>query len=285
MTFTCLCCFEFPPVVLNLFVTGVVVFFSCSKFLSPRVRSKFVRRSLFALSCSLSLSLLVLSLTLLILSNNPSLRSRSFASLCGILSKPSPLDEFRCRALQGVEGKVLELGPGPGTNFRCVAGQSGGAIRAWTGLDVNLHFAPAFALEASRRNLSFPVDALWFGAAEPLPAALVGAFDSLVATHVLCSVESHRVALANVAAALKVGGKYHFMEHVAAREGTPLRAVQSLLQSLVTIVADGCSFKNIREEVEGALGEDFDIAFEEFDAPMPIPPFRPHVMGVATKLR
>lgn len=40
----------------------------------------------------------------------------------------------------------------------------------------------------------------------------------VVATHVLCSVDDIDAVLAQVSRALKPGGTYHFMEHVATQE-------------------------------------------------------------------
>ena len=39
----------------------------------------------------------------------------------------------------------------------------------------------------------------------------------------------------------------------------------------------------MQEVIARELGGDFDITMEEFDAPMPLQPFKPHLIGRATK--
>ena len=56
--------------------------------------------------------------------------------------------------------------------------------------------------------------------------------DAVIATLVLCSVESQEATLAEIRRLLKPGGKYYFVEHVAAGAGTPLRLAQDVLNPI-----------------------------------------------------
>ncbi|KAF4403037.1 hypothetical protein G4B88_010489 [Cannabis sativa] len=74
---------------------------------------------------------------------------------------------------------------------------------------------------------------------EALPLADASA-DAVVGTLVLCSVGDVNLTLKEVKRVLKPGGLYLFVEHVAAKEGSSLRFIQSILNPLQETVADGC---------------------------------------------
>jgi ubiquinone/menaquinone biosynthesis C-methylase UbiE len=62
----------------------------------------------------------------------------------------------------------------------------------------------------------------------------------VVSTLVLCSVPQPEATLQEILRILKPGGRFVFIEHVAARRGTRLRAVQNLIQPVWSLVGDGC---------------------------------------------
>jgi ubiquinone/menaquinone biosynthesis C-methylase UbiE len=64
--------------------------------------------------------------------------------------------------------------------------------------------------------------------------------DAVVSTLVLCSVAHPEDSLQEILRVLKPGGKFVFIEHVAAPGGTRLRTFQNLIQPLWTLVGDGC---------------------------------------------
>ena len=112
-----------------------------------------------------------------------------------------------------------------------------------------------------------------------------GSFDSVIATHVLCSVgDAASAVLNNVDSALRVGGTFVSMEHVSAPAGSALSAVQALIAPAFTIIANGCQFRNAESLIRAHLPEDrYDISVKYFDAPMPLAAFVPHVHIRATK--
>jgi SAM-dependent methyltransferase len=61
-----------------------------------------------------------------------------------------------------------------------------------------------------------------------------------VGTLVLCSVTDVTQTLKEIKRILRPGGIYIFIEHVAAEDGTFLRLVQTVLDPLQQVVADGC---------------------------------------------
>ena len=53
-------------------------------------------------------------------------------------------------------------------------------------------------------------------------------FAAVIITLVLCSVQDQSAVLREVQRVLKPGGKFYFMEHVIAPEGSTLRRVQQV---------------------------------------------------------
>ena len=117
----------------------------------------------------------------------------------------------------------------------------------------------------------------------------------VIGTVVLCSVDSVRRSLAEIRRVLKPGGRYLFVEHVAApRDRTLLTMAQVLADPLQRALAEGC---HLRRDPEGrlrrAFGEDGDdVRAERFvlagaaGGGRRLPPhflLAPHLVGVATK--
>jgi len=74
-----------------------------------------------------------------------------------------------------------------------------------------------------------------------------GSFDTVVATFVLCTIPDPARALAEIARVLKPGGRYLFLEHVHAGEGTTLGRFQDLIEVPHRYIAAGC-YPNRRTE-------------------------------------
>ena len=171
----------------------------------------------------------------------------------------------------GLAGDVLEIGPGGGPNLRYLA-----ANVRWIGVEPNPYMHPYLRAEAKRRGI--PVD-LRLGNADALPAA-DNSLDAVISTLVLCSVPDPARALAEVRRVLKPGGKFVFMEHVAAAPGTSLRRWQDWLRPVWQTLGDGCHPN--RETWQTIADAGFDrVRIEHFAASVPV--VRPHIAGVAVK--
>jgi hypothetical protein len=59
-----------------------------------------------------------------VLERSDDTRSWFFAILCGALSKSPHMNERRCNLLNNISGVVVEIGVGPGTNFKCYGGDT-----------------------------------------------------------------------------------------------------------------------------------------------------------------
>ncbi len=178
----------------------------------------------------------------------------------------------RKRALLGaLSGTVVEIGPGAGANLSYFPP----GIR-WIGMEPNPFMHAYLRREAERHGLQ--VD-LRTGSAERLEVE-DASVDAVVSTLVLCSVANLLGVLEEIRRVLKPGGRFVFIEHVAAPQGTWLRSVQRAFRPLSKTFADGCHpDRETGRAIESAGFAPLDL--EHFRAPAPI--ISPHIAGVAVK--
>jgi SAM-dependent methyltransferase len=136
----------------------------------------------------------------------PFYRDRIYPHLVRKLGDPPPIREIRGRIVPLAEGKVLEIGVGPGVNF--------------------VYYDPArvtkvYALEPNqgmirladtqRRRTKLDIEFL------DLPGERIplgnGSVDTVVSTFTLCTVPGVVEALQGVRRVLRPGGKFIFFEH------------------------------------------------------------------------
>lgn len=206
------------------------------------------------------------------------------------------MEDLRCDLLSKVHGRVLELGPGPGTSFACLK-HNNAAITEWIGLDPNDKFAPLLDKAKKDHGITFPTKSIWMMAESAAASSLMksSSFDFVIGTHVLCSVDDKRKVIGEAADKLKPGGKYLFLEHTLAplkgergfnpeTGGENLRWWQHFYAPFFRIFGRGCRFGELwldLEEEMPKLGLTLDMRFIE--APHALPILRPHVIGSATK--
>jgi SAM-dependent methyltransferase len=136
---------------------------------------------------------------------------------------PAPVtdgfDATRASLLRDLRGTVLELGPGSGVNLPHYRSDV-----HWVGLEPDARSRAR--AEPAMARLRRPAR-LVAGHAEriPLPGRSV---DAVVATFVLCSVQDPDASLAEVRRVLRPGGRFVFLEHVAAPPGTWMRRLQKV---------------------------------------------------------
>lgn len=228
----------------------------------------------------------VISLALFLgyLSTQPDLKNYFFFQLAKKMMIPSSqLDTYRCDQFQSVSGRVLEIGPGPGTNFRCWTNNT--KITEWVGVEPNPYFAQNLLEEHQKYNLTFPIKTIWIKG-EDLDIE-PNSFDVVVGAHVLCSVDNVKQVLTQVKRALKPLGTYYFMEHVQepSEKNIILYSIQEFLQPFLYLIGNGCQFKALWEELTASTGlQGFSVELNHIALPMPISVFSPHIMGKAIKL-
>lgn len=198
---------------------------------------------------------------------------RFFAWLLHVAGDPYPeeVKTRKRRLFAGLRGTVVEIGPGTGVNF----GYYPAGLHRILAVEPNPFMHPY--LEEAAREHGIAVE-LRQGSAEAMDVPSDSA-DAVVSTLVLCSVDRVDVALAEILRVLKPGGRFVFIEHVAAWPGSRLRRLQRCVRPLWKRLGDGC--RTDREtwvDLENAGFEPLD--YERFDVGT-FTPVRPHIAGIA----
>jgi ubiquinone/menaquinone biosynthesis C-methylase UbiE len=173
--------------------------------------------------------------------------------------------------LSGLGGNILEIGPGAGPNLRFYSKDC-----RWIGVEPNPYMVPYLRQSAEQAGLHMEIRS---GTAEQLPAA-DQSMDAVVATLVLCSVSDPKKVLQEVLRVLKSGGRFLFIEHVAAPRGTWLRTAQRWLRPLWRRIADGCHPDRETGDFIKQAGFS-EVRYEAFR--LPLGPVGPQIAGGARK--
>jgi SAM-dependent methyltransferase len=195
-----------------------------------------------------------------------------FAALYDRMMAPSEragLADRRRRLLSRASGRVLEIGGGTGANLPHYRD-----VESVTILEPDRAMLRRLADRVTAAAV--PVELHEAGIEDAaLPDA---AFDTVVSTLTLCSVDDPDRALASVRRLLAPGGTFLFVEHVA---GTGLRRrVQRLAAPLWRRLAGGCHPDRDTLAAIGRAG--FVVAeLDRFPMPRGNPVIRPCVQGVA----
>jgi SAM-dependent methyltransferase len=121
--------------------------------------------------------------------------------------RPDPVArELRRRLLQGLDGRVIEVGAGDGRSFELYPPTVARLLA------VELDPTARAAAQERARPAAFPIDVVE-GDAARLPAES-GFFDAAVVMGLLCSVRDPAAALRKLRRVLRPGGELRFWEHV-----------------------------------------------------------------------
>jgi ubiquinone/menaquinone biosynthesis C-methylase UbiE len=172
------------------------------------------------------------------------------------------------RNLQGV---LVEIGAGAGPNLTLFPEN----LRV-IGIEPNPYMHGYYRDEAREAGCSVSVVQ---GVAEALPFP-DGSIDTVLSTLVLCSVHELDRSLAEIVRVLKPGGRFLFMEHVAAPRRTWLRRIQRWIRPVWSLAGDGCrpdqpTWKHLRS---AGFRE---VEIDHFRVSLPV--VSPHIAGVAVK--
>ena len=182
------------------------------------------------------------------------------------------VDERKRRLFRDVEGTVVEIGAGAGANLPFFP--PGVHVVA---IEPNPYMHPYLQKDAERLGVDVEIRT---AGAEGMDVGDESA-DFVVCTLVLCSVDDIGEVLREVLRVLKPGGRFIFVEHVAAPAATRLRSWQRRLRPLWIRIGDGCCpDRETWKSIEAAGFSDLEL--EHFDS-RAIPLVRPHIAGVATK--
>lgn len=175
----------------------------------------------------------------------------------------------------GLRGSILEIGPGTGVNLGYFAPDT-----QWTGVEPNVYMNPHLerAIRAMDGQAALRAE-VRCGVAEHLPVDDASQ-DAVVSTLVLCSVSDPQQAMREIRRVLKPGGRFVFMEHVAAANGSTLRTMQQWVQPVWGRLADGCHANRETWRVIESAGFR-EVRLEHFRLPLAL--VAPQIAGVAIR--
>ena len=177
------------------------------------------------------------------------------------------------RLFESLPPDVVELGSGVGANFRYLA--PGSTVIA---IEPNPAMRSRLESAARRRNILLHLHAT---SAEAIDLA-DSSVDAVISSLVLCTVEQPSRAVAEVLRVLRPGGRYTFVEHVAARHGSFTARLQRILRRPWGYVFEGCSCeRDLRSVIESA-GFSTSV-IEDYRIRSPFISFNTQIAGVATK--
>ncbi|MCH0540039.1 class I SAM-dependent methyltransferase [Streptomyces sp. MUM 203J] len=202
--------------------------------------------------------------------------ARFYARVSTVSEQKAGVAAYRRELLDGLSGRVIEVGAGNGLNFahypatvsEVVAIEPERVLRR-------------MAVEAGLRA-GVPVDVVP-GVAEALPVKSE-AFDGAVASLVLCSVRNPRRSLEELRRVLRPGGELRFFEHTRA-PGRVLEATQRVLDATVwPRMFGGCHTSRDPLAVIEAAGFEV-VTYRRARVPERgvLLPMSPHVLGVARR--
>ena len=190
-------------------------------------------------------------------------------------SEQACLLEWRAALLRDLAGNVLEVGAGTGANLpfyppdvsRLVLSEPDPHMRRRLLRRVHAHRRDrAEVLDASLDQLPLPDES----------------FDAVVGTLVLCSVPRPDLALAEILRVLKPGGRFLFLEHVAAEDRPRRLKWQRRLEPYWKRLAGNCHLTRRTADAIAAAGFVIvDLKRESMRKAWPL--VRPTIRGTATK--
>jgi SAM-dependent methyltransferase len=166
---------------------------------------------------------------------------------------------------------VVEIGSGVGANFRYM--QRGTKVIA---VEPNPYMHRSLRLAAKRHGIELEIRDV-VGERIDLPDSTA---DTVISSLVLCTVVDPGQVVSEVRRVLRPGGRYSFLEHVAALEGTPTRRVQRMVRRPWAWVFEGCSCERDLETMIRSAGFS-SVEMHSYRIHSPFVPFNTQVAGTA----
>jgi SAM-dependent methyltransferase len=181
--------------------------------------------------------------------------------------------ENRQELLAGLHGRVVEVGPGIGSNFPHYPS----GVTEVVAVEPEPYLRARSEEAAAQASVTVKVVE---GVADLLPLE-DGSVDAAVASLVLCSVPDQAVALAELHRVIRPGGELRFYEHVISNRASRRRLQRFMDATFWPHMAGGCHVtRNTRSEIERA---GFIV---QRSRRFPFPPGAfglPHILGSARR--
>jgi ubiquinone/menaquinone biosynthesis C-methylase UbiE len=208
----------------------------------------------------------------------PKVRHPIFARVYDRLSGSSQEEvaPLRDELLEGLSGKVIEVGAGNGHNFEHYPS----SVTHVLAVEPEPYLRQRALEKASEAAVDIDVVE---GVAENLPAD-PGSMDAGIASLVLCSVGNQSTVLGELHRVIRPGGELRFLEHVIANSRGLARAQRVADRTFWPFVGGGChSSRDTRAAIEQA---GFDIErcrrFPFHTSPVEVL-VTPHILGTARR--
>jgi SAM-dependent methyltransferase len=177
------------------------------------------------------------------------------------------------RTFARLPSDVVELGSGVGANLRYLP--AGATLIA---VEPNPHMHGRLRAAADRAGVRLEIHDRHAERTD-LPDASV---DTVISSLVLCTVDDPALVLAEVHRILRPGGRYHFVEHVAAPPRTLTRALQRIVRRPWAWTFEGCSCeRDLESVIRGAGFTTVEVQRDRVHTPFI--PFNTHISGVACR--
>ena len=185
--------------------------------------------------------------------------------------------ETRAGLISQAEGRTLELGAGSGINLVHYTAK----VTEFVITEPSPHMVKHLQPQVSKEHLRCGSVELLCAGAESLPFE-DSSFDTIVATYILCTTPDPALVLSEIHRLLRPGGRYLFVEHVHAGEGTPLGRFQDLVELPHRYLTAGCH-PNRRTEQLLERSELELVGIERGRQPRAAPTVRPRIVGTAER--
>jgi SAM-dependent methyltransferase len=175
------------------------------------------------------------------------------------------------KVFSGLPREAVEIGPGVGANFAYMP--PGCRVIA---IEPNPYMHGALLKRAARRGIDVEIRSV-AGDAIDLDDQSV---DAVISSLVLCTVRDPDRVVAEIRRILRPGGRYVFLEHVTAPEGTILARIQHAVGRPWAWVFDGCSCERDLAAVISAAGF-ASVEIDQYRLRSPFLPANTQIAGTA----
>ena len=185
--------------------------------------------------------------------------------------------ETRAALISQAEGRTLELGAGSGINLAHYTPKVTELVITEPSPRMVAHLELALTKKrlrcASVRLIRSGAESLSFEDAS---------FDTIVGTYILCTTPDPALVLSEIHRLLRPGGRYLFLEHVHAGDGTLLGRFQDLVEIPHRYLAAGCHPNRRTERLLERSGLDL-VRLERGQQPRALPTVRPTIIGTGER--
>ena len=171
----------------------------------------------------------------------------------------------------GLPAEVVEIGPGVGANFRYLP--PGCRL---TAVEPNPYMHCALRRRAARRGIDVQIRGVTGDAIDLEDQSI----DAVISSLVLCTVADPGQVLSEIRRILRPGGRYAFVEHAAAPDGTVLRGIQRAVRRPWAWVFEGCSCERDLAAVIRAAGF-ASVEISQYRLRSPFIPVNTQIAGTA----